>query len=146
MATPTTDRTAAVQEIVQATYRYARGLDRFAPEEAIEAFTDDAFWDATAVGLERYEGSAAILEFFRRDAASMAQQYHAITNHIVEFDGPQIAHGTNYVLAEGRTSAGAAIKAAALNEDTYRETADGWRISGRTITPLTTPDMNAFDA
>ncbi|MDR7303964.1 nuclear transport factor 2 family protein [Haloactinomyces albus] len=146
MATRVTDSATAVQEIINVTHRYALGLDRSDPDEAINAFTDDAYWDATAVGLERFEGREQILEFFRRDAAAMAEQYHAITNHIVEFDGQDTAHGTNYVLAEGRTKSGGSIKAAAINEDTYRDTPDGWRISGRTITPLTTPQMEEFDA
>lgn len=146
MAIPDTHRATAVQEIIDATHRYALGLDRFAPDEAINAFTDDAHWDATAVGLERFEGREQVLDFFRRDAAAMAEQYHVITNHRIEFDGSSTARGTNYVLAEGRTKSGEVIKAAALNEDTYRETSDGWRISGRTITPLTTPQMEGFDA
>lgn len=140
------ERTSAVQDIINATHRYARGLDRFRPEEAIEAFTDDAYWDATAVGLERFEGREQILEFFRRDAAGMSEQYHAITNHLIEFDDAETAHGTNYVLAEGKTASGGAIKAAALNEDLYRASADGWRIAGRTIVALTTPQMDAFEA
>ena len=140
------DKATATSEIIMATHRYARGLDRSDPSEAIAAFTEDAYWDATAVGLERFEGHEQILDFFQRDAAAMAEQYHAITNHLIEFDGPGSAHGTNYVLAEGRTVSGGYIKAAALNEDTYRETPAGWKIAGRTITPLTTPQMDAFDA
>lgn len=146
MATRVTNHAAAVLEIINATHRYALGLDRFDPGEAISVFTDDAYWDATAVGLQRFEGREQILEFFRRDAAAMAEQYHIITNHLIEFDGPDTGHGSNYVLAEGRTKSGGVIKAAAFNEDTYRETPDGWRISGRVITPLTTPQMEGFDA
>ena len=94
-------------EIIQATYLYARGLDRQDPKEAISAYTDDAVWDASAVGLERYEGREQVLAFFERDAASMAEQFHIMTNHVVEFDDDDHAHGTNYVLAEGRTTGGA---------------------------------------
>jgi ketosteroid isomerase-like protein len=133
-------------EIVQATHLYARGLDRFDPKEALSAYTDDAVWDATGVGLERYEGRDQVLAFFERDAGSMSEQYHLMTNHIVEFDDDDHAHGTNYVLAEGRTTSGASIKAAAFNVDTYRRTADGWKIASRVITPLTTPEMEGFEA
>jgi hypothetical protein len=76
----------------------------------------------------------------------MAEQYHAISNRVIEFDGPDTAHGTNCVLAEGRTKNGAAIKAAAPNEDTYRRVGDRWLISGRQISPLTAPQMEGFDA
>jgi ketosteroid isomerase-like protein len=140
-------RTDDVLEIQRATHLYARGLDRFEPQEALSAFTDDAVWDATPVGLERLEGRAAILAFFERDAAAIADQFHIITNHVVDVDdGGESARGTNYVFSEGHTKSGAAFKAIALNEDTYRRTPDGWRIASRRISPLTPPEMEGFDA
>lgn len=140
------DRATDIQQIMNATFVYARGLDLFRPEEAMSAYTDDAYWDATAVGLKRFEGREEVLGFFTADAETMAEQYHLITNHVIEFDGPDAAHGTNYVLAEGSTKSGASIKAAALNEDVYRRVGDRWLISGRTISPLTAPQMEGFDA
>jgi ketosteroid isomerase-like protein len=140
-------RTDDVLEIQRATHLYARGLDRFDPQEALSAFTDDAVWDATPVGLERLEGRAAIVAFFERDAAAIADQFHIITNHVVDVDdGGETARGTNYVFSEGHTKSGAAFKAIALNEDTYRRTPDGWRIASRRISPLTPPEMAGFDA
>jgi hypothetical protein len=50
------------------------------------------------------------------------------------------------VLAEGTTTGGASIRAAALNVDTYRRTADGWKIASRVISPLTAPQMEGFEA
>ncbi|MGD9990782.1 nuclear transport factor 2 family protein [Pseudonocardia sp.] len=140
------DRATDIQQIINATHLYARGLDLFRPQEALSAYTDDAYWDATAVGLERFEGAAEILGFFEADAASMAEQFHIVTNHVIEFDGPDDAHGTNYVFAEGKTKSGASIRAVALNEDVYRRTGDTWKISGRAISPLTAPEMEGFDA
>jgi ketosteroid isomerase-like protein len=140
-------RTDDVLEIQRATHLYARGLDRFDPQEALSAFTDDAVWDATPVGLERLEGRAAILGFFERDAAAIADQFHIITNHVVDLDDDgETARGTNYVFSEGHTRSGAAFKAIALNEDTYRRTPGGWRIASRRISPLTPPEMEGFDA
>jgi ketosteroid isomerase-like protein len=144
-ATSPTDATAARLEIIEATHLYARGLDRFDPEEALGAFTDDAVWDATAVGLERFEGQAQIRKFFERDAEAIADQFHIITNHVIEFDSDDAARGTNYVFSEGHTKSGASFKAAALNEDTYIRTAGGWRIASRVISPLTPPEMEGFD-
>lgn len=140
------DRATDVQQIVNATLRYARGLDLFDPQEALSAYTEDAYWDATAVGLKRFEGHEEILGFFTADAGAMAEQFHIMTNHIVEFDGPDTAHGTNYVFAEGTTTSGASIKAVALNRDEYRRVGDDWKISGRAISPLTAPQMEGFDA
>src|SRR3712207_1860333 len=134
-------RTTDLLDIQRATHVYARGLDRFDPHEAVSAFTDDAVWDATAVGLERFEGRAAILDFFERDAAAIADQFHIITNHVVDFDDDgTTARGTNYVFSEGHTRSGASFKAIALNEDVYRRTAEGWRIAERRISALTPPE------
>ena len=140
-------RVADVLDIQRATHLYARGLDRFDPQEAASAFTDDAVWDATPVGLERFEGREAILGFFERDAAAIADQFHVITNHVVDLseDG-ETATGTNYVFSEGHTNSGAAFKAIALNEDTYRRTPSGWRIAARRISALTPPELEGFDA
>jgi ketosteroid isomerase-like protein len=140
-------RTADVLDIQRATHVYARGLDRFDPAQALSAFTDDAVWDATPVGLERLEGRAAILDFFERDAAAIADQFHVITNHVVDLDDDGVtARGTNYVFSEGHTKSGASFRAIALNEDVYRRTEDGWRIASRRISALTPPEMDGFDA
>lgn len=138
--------TAAEQEIIQCTHRYALGLDRFDPELALSAFSEDAVWDATPVGLERFAGHAEIRGFFERDAKAIADQFHIITNHVIEFDGDGKAHGTNYVFSEGHTVSGAKFKAIALNEDTYVATPNGWRIASRVISPLTPPELEGFDA
>ena len=140
-------RVADLLDIQRATHVYARGLDRFDPAEAASVFTDDAVWDATAVGLERFEGSAAIRGFFERDAAAIADQFHVITNHVVDLDDDGgTARGTNYVFSEGHTRGGAAFKAIALNEDVYRRTPSGWRIAERRISALTPPELEGFDA
>ncbi|MGY2067258.1 nuclear transport factor 2 family protein [Blastococcus sp. SYSU DS0619] len=139
--------TADVLEIQRITHLYARGLDRFDPEEALSAFTDDAVWDASPVGLERLEGRDAIRAFFERDAAAIADQFHVITNHVVDVDADGgTAHGTNYVFSEGHTRSGASFRAIALNEDVYRRTPGGWRIAARRISALTPPEMEGFDA
>jgi len=139
------DRAADTLDIIAATHRYALGLDRFDPDLALSAFSEDAVWDATPVGMDRFSGHTAIRDFFERDAAAVENQYHAITNHIVNFTGDDTASGTNYVLAAGSTKQGASFRAAALNEDTYVRTADGWRILERVISPLTPPELDGLD-
>ncbi|MDI9896135.1 MULTISPECIES: nuclear transport factor 2 family protein [Nocardiaceae] len=134
------------EDIIAATHTYALGLDKFDPKLALSAFAADAVWDATPVGLARYEGHEQILDFFERDAEQIENQFHIITNHIVHADSDTTAHGTNYVFSEGSTKGGAAFKAIALNEDTYVLTEDGWKISSRVISPLTPPQMDGFEA
>ncbi|GAB88276.1 nuclear transport factor 2 family protein [Gordonia rhizosphera] len=134
-----------VNDIVKATHTYARGLDLHDPKEAASAFTKDGVWDATAVGLKRFEGEADLIAFFEADAAAVDKQCHIITNHIIDFDDDDRAHGTNYVYAEGEMRNGGAIKAIALNKDVYVRTEDGWKIAERIIEPLTTPQMEGFE-
>lgn len=134
-----------INDIVRATNLYARGLDLGDPDEAASAFTADAVWDATAVGLERYEGHAAIHAFFVADAAAVERGAHILSNHLIDFDDDDHAHGTNYVFAECEMRNGGAIKAIALNRDSYERGADGWKISARVISPMLTPQMDAFD-
>lgn len=135
-----------INEIIRVTHLYARGLDRFDPKEALSAFAPDGVWDASAVGLTRYEGHEQILDFFERDAQAVDKQFHIITNHVIDFEDDDHATGTNYVFSEAEMKNGAAIKAIALNEDRYVRTADGWKIAERIITGLTTPQMAGFDA
>ncbi|MCJ0977774.1 nuclear transport factor 2 family protein [Rhodococcus sp. ARC_M12] len=135
-----------LEDIIAATHTYALGLDKFDPKLALSAFAADAVWDATPVGLARYEGHEQILDFFERDAEQIEDQFHIITNHLVHVDSDTTAHGTNYVFSEGHTKSGAAFKAIALNEDTYVLTEDGWKISSRVISPLTPPQMDGFEA
>lgn len=140
------DRAGDIAEIIQITHVYARGLDRFDPKETLSAFTADGVWDASAVGLTRYEGHEQLLGFFERDAEAVDKQFHIITNHIIEFQDADNATGTNYVFSEAEMKNGAAIKAIALNTDRYVRTSEGWKIAERVITALTTPQMDGFDA
>ncbi|WP_064076117.1 nuclear transport factor 2 family protein [Prescottella equi] len=135
-----------INEIIRITHLYARGLDRFDPKEALSAFAPDGVWDASAVGLTRYEGHEQIRDFFERDAQAVDKQFHIITNHVIDFTDDDHATGTNYVFSEAEMKNGAAIKAIALNEDRYIRTADGWKIAERIIAGLTTPQMEGFDA
>src|SRR3954447_11176310 len=93
---------------------YARGLDRFNMAEIMCVFTDDAVFDATPVGLEVYEGSAAIQEFFGHNQSVMGDQIHLFSNFVIEFDGPDAAHGTNYLWQDGHTKEGARVHTVAF--------------------------------
>ena len=133
-------------DIMRATSVYALGLDRHDPDLGIQAFADDAVWDARPVGLDRFDGREEILAFFRRDAESVDKQFHIMTNHVITFDSADQAHGTCYVYSEAEMKNGAKIKAIALNEDKYVRLDRGWVISERIISQLTTPDLDGFEA
>lgn len=130
------DRCSDVQEITRAVHIYARALDQFRFDDAVSVYTEDAYWDATAMGLKRCEGRDEMRALFESYFDVIIEGFHIVTNHLIDFDGPDTAHGTNYLLSEGTTKSGAAVRGNALNEDAYRRTADGWQICGRRISPL----------
>jgi ketosteroid isomerase-like protein len=141
---PAADRLLALEEIKGVSHRYALGLDRFDLEGIMSAFTEDAVFDATAFGLERVEGSAAIRAFFEHNQSVMKAQMHLYANFIIELDGLDEAHGTNYLFQDGYSNDGAHIHCLGLNEDRYVRGVDGWRIRERVIRPLVAPQLEGY--
>ncbi|ROZ99073.1 nuclear transport factor 2 family protein [Gordonia sp. OPL2] len=138
------DRTADVEDIRMLSARYARGLDTFDMDALMEPYAPDAVFDAGPMGLESYAGTDAIREFFAHNQEVMADQMHLFSNFIIEFDGDDAAHGSNYLLQDGHNKDGATVKCFCMNTDTYRRTADGWRIATRRISPLMPPQLDAY--
>jgi prepilin-type processing-associated H-X9-DG protein len=123
---------------------YARGLDRFDMTEIMSIFTPDAVFDATPVGLEVYQGAAAIEAFFGHNQQVMGDQIHLFSNFVIEFGDPDSASGTNYLWQDGHTKDGSRVHTVAFNEDEYVRTADGWRLAKRTCSPLLPPQLDAY--
>jgi prepilin-type processing-associated H-X9-DG protein len=136
--------TAELEAIRALTHRYGLALDTFDLDGTVAAFAEDAVFDCTAFGLERLEGHAALRAFFDHNQAAMANQMHLFANHIIELDGPEDAHGTNYLFQDGHTKSGERIQCLGLNRDRYVRTSDGWVISERTITPLVPPQLEGY--
>ena len=135
---------ADLECIKRLSHRYARCLDRFDVAGVLESFTHDAIFDASAFGLPRMEGHAQIREFFEHNETSMASQMHLFANHIIDFDGTDEAHGTNYLYQDGFTKEGGRIVCLGINEDRYVRLPDGWRIARRKITPLVPPQLEGY--
>jgi ketosteroid isomerase-like protein len=143
----TTDPVAQLldrEAIKELTHRYGRALDTFDLEGIVEIWVPDGVFDVTPFGLDLLEGHEALRTFFRHNQEVMANQIHLFANHIIEFDGPDEAHGTNYLFQDGYTNDGARIHCLGLNEDRYTRTAEGWRITTRTIRPLVTPKLEGY--
>jgi prepilin-type processing-associated H-X9-DG protein len=140
----TPDQLTDLESIKVLSAVYARGLDRFNMREIMSIFTDDAVFDATPVGLEVYKGSAAIEEFFGHNQEVMADQIHLFSNFVVEFDGPDTAHGTNYLWQDGHTKDGSRVHTVAFNEDHYVKADGKWLVSKRTCSPLLPPQLDAY--
>ena len=132
------------EAIRELTHRYGRALDMFDLEGIVEIWVSDGVFDVTAFGLDLLEGHEALRTFFRHNQEVMANQIHLFSNHIIELDGPDEAHGTNYLFQDGYTQEGARIHCLGLNEDRYARTVDGWRITARTIRPLVTPQLEGY--
>jgi len=126
------------------THRYGLALDTFDLDGIVAVFAQDGVFDCTAFGLERLEGHDRIRAFFEHNQQVMASQMHLFANHIIELDGRDEAHGTNYLFQDGYTHEGARIKCLGVNEDRYVRTEDGWRIRARTIRPLITPRLEGY--
>jgi ketosteroid isomerase-like protein len=141
----TDTRVADLEEIRALTHRYGLALDTFDLEGIVAVFTPDGTFDCSAFGLELCKGAESIRTFFAHNQQVMANQIHMFSNHIIELDGPDEAHGTNYLEQDGYTHEGARIQCLGLNRDRYVRTDDGWRIRSRAITPLVPFHLEGYD-
>jgi len=127
---------ADVDDIVRLTHDYALLNDTFQVEALVELFVPDAFFDMTAAGLDRYEGRAAIRDFFEREKRALSHVIHLTSNHRVDVDGDR-ASGTAYFHAIGVTRRDGVENAArGMYEDAYVRTPAGWRFASRRSIPL----------
>jgi len=115
-------RAADIEEIRMLSARYAKGLDTFDMEALMAPYAPDAVFDAAPMGLESYSGTDAIRDFFAHNQEVMADQMHLFSNFIIDFDGPDQAHGSNYLLQDGHNKEGSTVKCFCMNEDVYRRT------------------------
>jgi ketosteroid isomerase-like protein len=132
------------EAIKELTHRYGLALDTFDLDATVDTWVPDGVFDCTEFGLGRLEGHDQIREFFRHNQDVMADQMHLITSHVIEFDGPDEAHGTSYLLQDGHTNDGARIHCLVLNRDRYVRTSDGWRVAERSIRPLVQPQLEGY--
>jgi hypothetical protein len=141
----TDTRVADLEEIRALTHRYGLALDTFDLDGIVGVFTSDGTFDCSAFDLEVCEGEESIRTFFDHNQKVMANQIHMFSNHIIEFDGANEAHGTNYLEQDGYTHDGARIQCLGLNRDRYVRTEDGWRIARRAISPLVPFHLEGYD-
>ena len=138
------EQVVQVEAIRALTHRYGLALDAFDIDGTVAAFTPDVVFDCGAFGLERLEGRESLRRFFEHNEQAMANQIHLFANHIIELDGPDDAHGTNYLIQDGYTKEGGRIQCLGLNRDRYVRTPEGWLITERVITPLVPPQLGGY--
>lgn len=118
-----------LEAIRQLKARYCAACDDNYDADAIAAlFTEDGVWDGAGFG--RFEGRAAIREFFRTVPRRMAFAIHQVMNPIIEIDGER-ARGTWYLLSPctlRRQGGERAYWMAAVYHDEYVKLGGGWLI------------------
>ena len=115
---------------------YARGLDRFNIDDILQPFTSDGVFDPSPCGMDTCTGTAAIKSFFLHNQEVMADQLHLFSNFIIELDGRESAHGSNYLWQDGHLKDGTRVHCVIFNEDTYVKRAGSWYIAKRVVSPL----------
>ena len=134
-------------EIQQLANRYCHYADTGRIEELTELFTEDGEWDGSAVMLGVHHGRAAMLRFMTGlGTHAVVGSCHLSSNHVIEFDGDDEAHGSVYTTSETRLGNGAIRLAFNLVTDTYRRTEGQWRFASRRIAFLMPPRMDPPDA
>jgi hypothetical protein len=115
---------------------YARGLDRFNTDEVMKPFAVDAIFDASPCGLDSCMGAAAIRNFFAHNQEVMRDQIHLFGNFVIDLDGLESAHGTNYLWQDGHLKDGSRVHSVIFNQDVYVKRKGSWYIAKRVVSPL----------
>ena len=120
-------------EVLDVSLRYATAIDRREWSLFSSVFTDDAELDYGQVG--QWVAADAIMDFMRRVHAAARHTMHRLTNRVINVDG-DIAVVRTYVDALILVDDGSGANAIGYYDDRMRRTADGWRITWRTYTPV----------
>lgn len=126
-------------EIQELTARYAFYVDNRRVDDMVELWTDDGVFDASATGLSRIDGRAAIRRFFEETGPNAQARCHLMTNLIIDqLDGDE-AKGTCYFSSELVTLSGARLVTKGYYEDAYARQGGTWKLRHRTVVPLVAP-------
>jgi 3-phenylpropionate/cinnamic acid dioxygenase small subunit len=105
-------------------------------DDYIACFTEDATWEMGAVVKRGHEELLEGARERRRDGAQGpgTNSRHVITTVAVTIDQPDVATSDAYFLAYGDTATSPTVKLMGHYHDTFRRTADGWKLARRQIT------------
>ena len=125
------DNLADIEAIKQVKYRYMRALDTKHWDDFADTLTEDVVGDyGESLGEEHhFTDRATLVEFMRTSMPAGIITEHKVTHPEIEIDGDE-ATGIWYlqdkvIAAEFNFM----LIGAGFYHDTYRRTADGWRIS-----------------
>ena len=125
------DNLAEIEAIKQVKYRYLRALDTKHWDDFADTLTEDVIGDyGESLGeAHHFTDRATLVEFMRNAMPAGVITEHRVTHPEIDIDGDQ-ATGIWYlqdkvIAAEFNFM----LVGAGFYHDTYRRTADGWRIS-----------------
>lgn len=125
------DNLAEIEAIKQVKYRYLRALDTKHWDDFADTLTEDVIGDyGESLGEEHhFTDRATLVEFMRTSMPAGIITEHRVTHPEIDIDGDE-ATGIWYlqdkvIAAEFNFM----LVGAGFYHDTYRRTADGWRIS-----------------
>lgn len=143
MAAPLSDaEVAAIQQLcATASFQYARALDGKNPEALARAFAPDGVWEVLG---NRMAGREAIRQYLAgrlTDWAPTHGRIHQIANQVIEVIDRDHARGTSNAIVyffDTADGANAELKPSliAQNTDEFVRTAEGWKISRRTVSRI----------
>jgi len=119
------------EEIKELTARYCWHVQHSEGESIARLFTDDGALIGSSSELKPVRGMDALLKFYGAISPAEAP-VPFIHNHIIEFDGPDDAHGSCTIDARF-TRKGESVLGAGWYLDKYRRVNGKWRFAERNI-------------
>jgi hypothetical protein len=119
-------------EIMELGAKYCAGIDRRDPCAFESIWHEDAEY---VVGRRagRFHGREQLAKVLGFVAKSYVSTHHWTTNHIVDFDEPDRAHGVSDSFAICITPAGSPCLVAATYDDDYERRVGQWKILRRVV-------------
>ncbi|MET0830483.1 MAG: nuclear transport factor 2 family protein [Microbacterium sp.] len=139
-----------LEEIRQLVLTYSHRIDNGGGGDLADLFTEDGIWDSTDNGYPRLEGRRRIADFFG-DETARAGRGHRLSHAVV---GPVILRFTDTEIDAVCGFRGQAlfkdrddvVLDAGRYHDSYRRTADGWRIRSRRLEHVFPARLQSLDA
>lgn len=128
------DRLLALDQIRQLASRYAHAVDSRDLDGLVALFVDDVRVGANSTGRD------ALRRNFATRLRRFTTSIHFVCNHIIDFDGPDHAHGLVYTRAEHEMES-KWIVLALQYQDTYERREGQWLFVRRKPLPWYAVDM-----
>lgn len=127
------DRVETELALRKLAHDYCVGADQRDAERWDSVWTQDAVWETSPEEEHIYRGLPAIRAAVRQQWSTFPVMQHSTANHVVTSLGREEASGRSDVIAIVQLPDERWIVGGGTYEDTYRRSADGWRMSTRRV-------------